>query len=462
MKIITTIIASIVFSSLFYNQNIGLNLTVFSLLTIAVLGITNPTKMKLKNNLILIIIYAITGALVFIHHSSLAIITNCLVFFTLVGSFSEANSSTYIKWLNGIYTSIAGVFHRHIDVENDYKKNAWYKNIDLLHTAKLIIIPLIVVILFVVLYKNGNPFFESIISKINFDFINFQWILFCILGYFLFSNIIIPVQVQPITNTDLSTGNQLYSSEPLIIEDLKKEKQLGTILLTLLNMLIILYIISDIAYLISNDNFAASVLSNQVHNGINTLIASIIFAILIILYFFRGNLNFFEDNKTLKNLSYVWTFLNVILVILIIIKNNQYVDFFGLTYKRIGVYIYLTMTLAGLITTFLKVFKIKNLWFLFRVNVRIAFLLLMVCSTLNWDHFITDYNINHADSLDVNYLINLSNNNAFILNEKKDQMDLIPYQYENIKSKYHDYVNSLNKKSWQEWSFDNFKINHKN
>jgi hypothetical protein len=152
----------------------------------------------------------------------------------------------------------------------------------------------------------------------------------------------------------------------------------------------------------------------------------------------------------------------VILVILIIIKNNQYVDFFGLTYKRIGVYIYLTMTLAGLITTFLKVFKIQNLWFLFRVNVRIAFLLLMVCSTLNWDHFITDYNINHADSLDVNYLINLSNNNAFILNEKKDQMDLIPYQYENIKSKYHDYVNSLNKKSWQEWSFDNFKINPKN
>ena len=81
-------------------------------------------KMKLKKNLILIIIYAITGALVFIHHSSLSIITNCLVFFTLVGSFSEANSSTYIKWLNGIYTSISGVFHRHIDVENDYKSKA--------------------------------------------------------------------------------------------------------------------------------------------------------------------------------------------------------------------------------------------------------------------------------------------------------------------------------------------------
>src|SRR5690606_25879161 len=189
--------------------------------------------------------------------------------------------------------------------------------------------------------------------KINFDFINFQWILFCVLGYYLFGNIIIPVKIQPLTKTDLSTENQLHPFEPLKIEDLKKEKQLGTILLALLNVLIIFYIVSDVAYLISNDNFAASVLSNQVHNGINTLIASIILAILIILYFFRGNLNFFEGNKTLKNLAYIWTFLNALLVFLIIIKNNQYVDFFGLTYKRIGVYIYLTMTLAGLITTFL-------------------------------------------------------------------------------------------------------------
>jgi len=269
----------------------------------------------------------------------------------------------------------------------------------------------------------------------------------------------IPLQVEPATNTDLRTGNQLQKSEPLMIENLTKEKQLGTILMALLNILIIFYIISDIAYLLSNDNFAASVLSEQVHDGINALIASIIFAIIIILYFFRGNLNFFDGNKTLKNLSYTWIFLNAFLVILIIIKNNQYVDFFGLTYKRIGVYIYLMLTLAGLLTTFLKVFNIQNLWFLFRKNIQVAFLLLLGCSVVDWDYKITDYNFKHAASIDINYLIDLSDNNAFLLNDQKDSAGITLNQYNRIINKYHNYLEELSTNTWQEWTYDHFKFN---
>lgn len=457
MKTITVIIASILFSTFFYNQNIGLNLTLFSILTIIVLGISNLEKMKLRNTLILISLYVITAALVFINHSSLSIIANCAVFFSLVGSFSESKSSIYVKWLNGIYSSIAGIFHRNFETEKE--KVAWYQNIDVLHTLKIIVIPLVVVILFVMLYKNGNPYFESFISKINFEFVNFQWVLFCFLGYYLFSNIVIPVKVQPATDTDLAIGNQLHSKEPIDISTLKKEKQLGTILLGLLNVLIVLYIISDVAFILSNDNFAASVLSSQVHNGINALIASIIFAIFIILYFFRGNLNFFDDNELLKNLSYVWIILNAILVILIIIKNAQYIGSFGLTYKRIGVYIYLFMTMVGLITTFFKVFKIQNLWFLFRKNVSIAFLLLVACSLIDWDYFITDYNIKHADSIDINYLIELSDNNAIILYETKERIILKSNQSERIDAKYINYITDLKTHNWQELTYDNFKIN---
>ncbi len=462
MKIITTLIAAMLFSTLFYNQNIGLNLTLFSLLTIIVLGISNFEKLKLRNTMILMSLYVLTAAFVFINHSALSIIANCAVFFSLVGSFSESKSSMYVKWLNGIYSSIAGMFHRNFEADTETKKVAWHQNIDVLHTVKIIVIPLIVVIVFAVLYKNGNPIFESIIEAINFDFINVQWVLFCVLGYYLFSNIVIPVKVQPATDTDLAKGNELFSKEPLDIPTLKKEKQLGTILLGLLNALIVLYIISDIAFLMSNNNFAASVLSNQVHNGINALIASIIFAIIIILYFFRGNLNFFEGNKTLKNLSYIWIFLNAFLVVLIIIKNAQYIDSFGLTYKRIGVYIYLFMTMAGLITTFFKVFKIQNLWFLFRKNVSIAFFLLVTCGLVNWDYLITDYNITYADSIDINYLIDLSDNNAIILHEKKDRMALKPNQSERINVKYNNYLTDLRTANWQELSYDNLKITEEN
>ncbi|MGJ8592729.1 MAG: DUF4153 domain-containing protein [Aquaticitalea sp.] len=461
MKTFTTIIASLLFSTLFYDQNIGLNLLLFSILTVVVLGLSNRDKIRNKSILLQLGLYLMTAVLVFFNHSELSIFANCIAFFTLVGSFSESDSSIYVKWLNGLYTSIAGIFHRNFEASTKDAQLEEKQQIDALHTAKLIVIPLVVIVLFVLLYKNGNPFFNNIISKINFDFINIQWILFCVLGYYLFSNIIIPVQVEPATNVDLKTRNDLKQSEPLLVENLKKEKQLGTILMVLLNVLIVFYIISDIAYLTSNDNFAASVLSEQVHSGINALIASIIFAIIIILYFFRGNLNFFEGNKTLKSLSYTWIFLNAFLVILIVVKNNQYVDLFGLTYKRIGVYMYLMMTMVGLLTTFLKVFNIQNLWFLFRKNVQVAFALLIISSFVDWDYQITDYNLKHAESIDINYLIDLSDNNAFLLQERKDNTAMTSNQYNRIQNKYDNYVEELTNNTWQEWTYDQFKVTQK-
>src|SRR5690606_15083978 len=213
-----------------------------------------------------------------------------------------------------------------------------------------------------------------------FEFINFQWFLFSLLGFFLFNNIINPVQIHPATTKDLQTDNQLHPTGPLLLDQLKKEQQLGILLMALLNILLIFYSITDIYYLLNNDITSASDLSIQVHSGINTLIASIIVAILIILYFFRGNLNFYQDNVLLKNLSYTWIFLNIGLVVLIAIKNTEYVVVYGFTYKRIGVLTYLFLTLAGLITTFLKVRNVRNLWFLFRINTQVAFAILMVSS----------------------------------------------------------------------------------
>ena len=130
-----------------------------------------------------------------------------------------------------------------------------------------------------------------------------QWILFSILGYFLFSNIINPVEVEHATKLDLKTGNSLFKGKDFSEENLKKEKQLGTTLMLLLNVLIVFYLVTDIIAISTSAASNAETLSNQVHNGINALIASIVIAIVIILYFFRGNLNFYKDNKTLKKFS---------------------------------------------------------------------------------------------------------------------------------------------------------------
>lgn len=456
MKQIIIIISSLLFSTLFFNKSIGLNLLLFSVLTLVVLIFNNKKAFKNKVTLLYTLVYIITAVLVFYQHTYLSIVTNCIAFFTVIGNVTESRSSIFIVWLNGIYTSIAGFFHRNFEFDKTKEKPKLSKDIDYLHWVKLIGIPAIFVAVFIILYKNGNAVFSDLISQINFKFINFQWILFSLLGYFLFSNIINPVQVELATKADLKTGNTLLKTKNPSAEALKKETQLGTTLMLLLNVLIVFYVITDLVSLKQNTTYNATLLSSNVHNGINALIASIVIAIAIILYFFRGNLNFYKENITLKNLAYLWIFINAFLVLLIAIKNYQYVYAFGFTYKRIGVYAYLILTFIGLTTAFFKVLKVKNLLFLFRVNTKIAFILLVVLSSINWDYQITNYNIKHAKTLDLEYVINLSNNNAELLNNyNKSQLLHTDYNTK-INNKYKEYTTKLSQRKWQEYTLENF------
>ncbi|WP_299224861.1 DUF4173 domain-containing protein [uncultured Psychroserpens sp.] len=453
MKQISTLIASLTFSILFFEKSIGLNLSIFTVLTIILLAIYNPSTFKSRITLLHALAYLITAVVVFVNHSVLSILTNCAAFLSLVGSVSKSNTSVYIRWLNGTYTTIASFFHRNFQVDNHEKVN-WKKDIDVMHWAKLIGIPLIFIITFVLLYKNGNPLFNDLVSKIHLNFINLQWLLFSALGYYLFNNITKPVQVEPATSLDLKTTNTLLKSEKISEEKLKKEKQLGTTLLALLNVLIVLYIITDVIYITSTNTVSAPDLSNQVHSGINTLIASIIIAIIIILYFFRGHLNFYSKNRTLKNLTYLWIILNIVLVVLIVLKNHNYITSFGLTYKRIGVHVFIILTLFGLLTTYLKVLHIKNLTFLFRINAQVAFIVLITLSVINWDSTITTYNLEQARSFDIDYLIDLSDRNAVILHEKKNTIRISQTEKNRIETKYTNYVNNLMQLDWQEFYYE--------
>ncbi len=460
MKNLTTLIGALLFSTFFYQQNIGLNLLLFTLITILILTINNSSAFTRRETIIKAIAYLITGITVFLYNSNLAIIANVIGFFTLVGSVSEHKSSIYIKWINGVYTTIVAAFAKHFESLESEKKNIKKKKINYVYWLKMVGIPAVVLIVFITLYRNGNPMFDKLIAKIDLSFINLQWILLTGLGYYLFYNISNPIQIEPVTVVDISTGNILgkNSLKEQSEEKLENEKQLGVILMFLLNLLIVFFLITDVLYLSEIHTMTSSQLSQQVHNGVNALIASILLAIVIIIYFFRGNLNFVKENKNLKSLTYIWIFLNLNLVLITAIKNYEYISSFGFTYKRMGVLIYLFLTSIGLITTFLKVYKIKNLWFLFRKNAQIAFAILIISATINWDKIITIYNINYAEKTDVLYLINLSNNNTLLLKEYAENNEINFENEFDVNTKYNNYINNLNSNSWQEMVYDNLII----
>jgi len=379
-----------------------------------------------------------------------------------VGSFSENNASIYIVWLNGVYTSIVSVFATYFDNLQNEVASVKKRNINILYWAKLIIPTVLIIILFISLYRSGNPLFDELISNINFEFINFQWILLAAVGFYLFNNITNPLRIDPATELDLKTGNDLY--EDLINktskEKLVQENQFGLLLIILLNVLIAIYLVTDVLYISKIKELTAVELSQQVHSGVNSLIISIAFAIAIILYFFRGNLNFFNKSKNLKTFTFVWIFLNFLLSFITAYKNLEYLSTFGLTYKRIGVLVYLLLTIIGLAITFIKVYSIKNFWFLLRRNSQITFGILIVSTAINWDELITNYNINYAEKTDYDYLINLPNNNAFLLNDfAETNTQLNSTTKSRIHQKVTTYETKLNNNSWKELVFDNLRIN---
>lgn len=461
MKKLLLFIGAFLFSTLFYDKRIGLNLFLFSIVTISVLYVNNKDDFKNKRTLLYACLYLITGLAVFFHDSLVSVIANFVTFFTLIGLLSEHKSSIYINWLNGLYTTIAGLFHRNFTFNEITQEVEQKKSVDYIHLIKIIFIPSIILIIFIGLYQNGNPLFSKIIASIDLSFINVQWLLFAGLGYYLLSNIHKPIEVEPATEIDLKTGNSLSKTNAFSIPKLKQENQLGVILISLLNALILLFLITDITFLISNDDVRASVFSSQVHSGINALIASIVIAIIILLYVFRGDINFYKDNKTLKQLAFTWIILNIVLVLSITAKNGQYIYYYGLTYKRIGVLVYLTLAVTGLITTLVKINKIKNIWYLLRLNTKAAFIVLIIASTINWDYHITNYNFNYAKSMDFNYLIELSNNNTFLLKEQAETKVLGRDSIKRIEDKYNKYVYELRTNSWQELQYDNLKLETK-
>ena len=458
MKTILTTSAALIFSVLFYKQAFGLNVFLFAVLLVLFVLYQNKQRFDKQQifNGILLITMAFLG---FFYQNTLtayAIIFSLLLF---IGSVSNVRSSLIIKQFNGLFSIVAGaIMHRFEQIgktetmQNNTKTNYGY-------WFKLVAISSLVLFVFMMLYRNANPIINNLISKINFDFINLRWLVFTASAYYFIANIARPTRIEPLTSTDLNTSNTLDNASNKVLpkQKIQEQNQLGIVLFSLLNILIIFVLLTDIIFVFRGDQLDAAQLSNQLHQGVNALIVAIVSAIFLILYFFKGNLNFYKSNKRLKQVTYLWIVLNILLTMSTWFKNYQYVSAFGLTYKRIGVFVYLILALSGLIFTFIKVFKIKNFWFLMRNNMRVAFVVLFISAFIPWDTLITNYNVKFIKDFDINYLVNL-NHNKQILYEIKDTYPFERSTYNTIVKNYNDYKVAQTKNTWQAYTWDNVKV----
>ena len=113
--------------------------------------------------------------------------------------------------------------------------------------------------------------------------------------------------------------------------------------------------------------------------------------------------DFYKKNGLLKKLSYIWLAQNALLAVSVGIRNYWYIYYYALAYKRIGVILFLLLTLYGLYSVFVKVRKQKTVFYLLRVNFNTLLILLTLSTLVNWDSYISRFNFAHADRSFVHY-----------------------------------------------------------
>lgn len=283
-----------------------------------------------------------------------------------------------------------------------------------------ILIPGIFVAVFIGVYMQASDKFASFfVIDLEFDF--FQIAVLGAIGFFLMFNFFyfsIPkmlIYYNGYLKDDFSEGYALRKARGFRLLDIVSQRRSGEVSLVLLNLVLVFFIIT---YCIEQFGATAisGTLSSEVHERVYILIFSIVMAIIVIMIYFQGLLNFDIHSRLLKRLSFIWIGLNIFLVFTVFFRNLEYVAAYGLTFKRIGVFIFLMVCLAGLVLTWYKIAYRKTNIFLVNRMVWACYAVLVVSCVINWSWIVTRYNTRHFQNPDWAYLQSLDYNKQLLNN----------------------------------------------
>jgi len=462
------IATAIIFSILFYKQATGINYLIFTGLVTTVIAYFNVENIKKWQWWYYAAITNLCGFAVFYCNSNLSVFACILSLFIFSGKSFNYKNSIILNLCFSIGSVAASIVFVIIDYINLKKHNVVSENKKNRKIYFGIFIALIIAIVFFALYQQANPLFKEFTKNIDLSWISIGWCLFTIWGFLVMYGLVYYKEVKIFSEWDIrfnrTLENNTNTEQP---KELSNNTVIALALFGLLNVMLVLVNALDLTNLLGSHELPKGVyLSDFVHNAVWSLVFSIIIAVGLIMWFFKGDLNFNKQSKTLKYLVYFWILQSAVMVISAMVRNSWYVAEYQLTYLRIGVYVFLALSLVGLLFTFLKINKTKSAWYLVRQNFEAWFLILGLCSIVNWDKLISDYNISNAKSfkaIDKAYLVNLSNANLPDLTElffgnKKDSLfnDSIDfqkqYEFKSLSSKIYDFILDKETETWQSFN----------
>jgi len=411
------LVASVCYTFLLYHQGIGVNVLLLNLVLVISLFLSN--KEYLKNKLALLFAFGalFSSVFAFVNGHFLTVIANITSLTFLSISISLKQQTIITSLFHVVYsyfTSVAEIIKRaKMKYFNESPANNVIRKKVVIYLSSIVVFGL-----FIMLYQASNVTFRYFIARFNFEFLSFNLLFFYAISFVLMyaffrPRILVVLSIYERT-LPLNISKSNFESYSLLGNEIEEETELktGIVMLGLLNGLLLLVNFIDLQFLFNASALPANITYAEfVHQGIFSLILSIIIAIAIIIWYFRGTQNFAKQ-KTLKTLAYVWIAQNAIMLLSAAYKNNLYINEYSLTYKRIGVYVFLICTLAGLLFTAIKLFNKQSNFYLLKNNSLAWYNILVLSVPFSWDKTIAEFNITQAiykyKKPDLDYLYSLS------------------------------------------------------
>ncbi|MEO9210209.1 MAG: DUF4173 domain-containing protein [Ginsengibacter sp.] len=424
MKKITKIsLGTLLFVILFYKQDIGLNTAIFAMV-VWLLSYQNLSKNKKSNLFWTLSFFVFLSGFSFTWYGdefSFFALFFSILLFGIQSQYPRINILLFpILWFINYATFIFRVFIFKYWVPKKNPQNKLWKRL-----LAFFLIPGVFVLLFIIIYASASDIFYSILQKLSIN-LNFFIIIFLTFFSFIFLfnlwSMFIPkgiIRLNSLLKNDFEKEKHQQLKQTFSILEIDLERRSGEVTLILLNLLLLIFII-----IYNYEQFFSSAetvaLSAEVHQRIATIIFSIAMAIILVMFYFKSSFNFDKKAGRLKRLAFVWIILNAILILVAFIKNSEYIANYGLTYKRIGVHIFLSLSLVGLWLTYFKIKYQKTNIFLLNKMTWVFVVTLIVTSWINFSWIVTKYNIVFNKNNDIEYLQNLNFNKKILYNTYKD------------------------------------------
>ncbi len=403
------IACAVVFTLLFHRQDLGLNVFLMETVLFIALIITKSVDFRTVNHRIFGLGLLLTSCAVVVVYSPYVIAINIISLFIFVGTLIYPQAKSLVTLLLLAFCNIPAAqnsFFVAFSYLGKRDKKSKGKRLG------IFVIPVVIILFFLLIYSGSSPYFSKFLGNIGtflqdhffplFKNIDLLIIVTFAIGMIICNFVFFRNPVEEIIADDRNATDFLVRTKKKKLfyrkfkfTGLKDEYRASIFLLLTLNVMLLIVNALDIYWVWFNFTWNGLYLKQFVHEGTYLLLLSIVCSIIIVLYFFRGNLNFFSRNKFLRRLSLIWLAQNAVLTVSVAIRNLHYVHYFALAYKRIGLMLFLLLTLYGLYTVYVKVSKQKSAFYLFRTNFFTAYVILVLSSLVNWENIIAKYNFSH-------------------------------------------------------------------